>query len=706
MSIRKSYILCAVTLLLAAFPGLASAQAIEETPAFPGAEGWGRYVTGGRGGAVIHVTNLKDRGSGSLRAAIETSGTRTIVFDVSGTIRLKSEMKIKKGNLTIAGQTAPGDGVCVADWPVVIAAPNIIIRFMRFRLGNTFVDRDGDPSTPGHEGDGLGGFDGHDIMVDHCSVSWSVDECLSVYGNDRMTVQWCIISQSLRNAGHTKGAHGYGGNWGGRGATYHHNLLAHHDSRVPRLGDRPYCPDGSVNLRDTTDLRNNVMYNWAGNGCYGGEAMHVNIVDNYYKPGPATRECSTALQYRIAGIGVRSNAAEPAYGIWGKYYVEGNYNPDFPVLFKNNWNYGVVQQVSSRNLNWNAATRDSIHLQRPLHFIKVTTHSAQEAYAKVTAYAGACLHRDSVDKMIVNDVVNGLASHTGTVVGNKGPDRPGFIDTPWDNRPEGTDSASYNPWPELQGGKVLEDTDGDGMPDEWEMAHGLNPSDYRDGAVVASDGYTNLEHYLNGIVDSIMVHENTDGVMEGDSLTVSGTGEGEYTLSNLTHTSKWNFLQGFTMENAENQSYSYTEDYIRFSGNNQNIIKLPEDVVISSVTFTGHAHYATRSSALTELNGTNYAMKYLFNAEGVDSMYTVPLEKAASGEISFTFSPAYVDATVTLHSPVTGISNVRTAEGSKPRDSNIYTLDGRKFMTMKSTSDFHSLPKGVYIYHHHKVIRK
>ena len=168
------------------------AQSVERTPAFPGAEGWGRYVTGGRGGRVIHVTNLNDSGAGSLRSAIEQSGARTIVFDVSGTIHLNSELDIRNANLTIAGQTAPGDGICVADWPVVIKAPNVIVRFMRFRLGNIYADK----GQGGHEGDGFGSFDGQDIIVDHCSVSWSIDECLSVYGNDRMTVQWCIVSQT------------------------------------------------------------------------------------------------------------------------------------------------------------------------------------------------------------------------------------------------------------------------------------------------------------------------------------------------------------------------------------------------------------------------------------------------------------------------------------------------------------------------------
>ena len=241
--------------------GVTAQEAQEvQTPAFPGAEGFGMYTSGGRGGAVIHVTTLDDNGDdknplpGSFRAACMSKvGPRTIVFDLSGTIHLKSELKMKRGDVTIAGQTAPGDGICVADYPFVIACDNVIIRFMRFRLGNKEVAH--------HEGDGLGASDHNNIIVDHCSISWSIDECCSVYGGENITVQWCIVSQSLRNSGHQKGAHGYGGNWGGSGASYHHNLLAHHDSRCPRLGPRP-----STQEDERVDIRNNVFYNWGGNG--------------------------------------------------------------------------------------------------------------------------------------------------------------------------------------------------------------------------------------------------------------------------------------------------------------------------------------------------------------------------------------------------------------------------------------------------------
>lgn len=474
-------------------------EAREKTPAFPGAEGYGRYVTGGRGGKVYHVTNLKDSGTGSFRWACEQSGTRTIVFDVSGTIHLKSQLKLTKGNVTIAGQTAPGDGICVADWDFAIAAPNVIIRYMRFRPSDT---SQGEP-------DGLGGMDGKNIIVDHCSISWSVDECCSVYGNEHMTVQWSIVSQSLRYSTHSKTAHGYGGNWGGKGATYHHNLLAHHDSRTPRFGNRP-----TYVQQDTTDYRCNVIYNWSGNGCYGGEGMKVNMVNNYYKPGPATDQRATGshlpLKYRICGLGVSSQEDNGSYHIWGKYFVDGNENADYPTLKEKNWEMGIYPQIATTNWGYTATTKDTMRLAEPLPFMAVTTHTAQQAYERVLEYAGASLHRDWVDSLAVSDTRLHRATYTGSGDG----DLPGIIDTPYDMKPQNADD-SWTPWPVLTSITPLTDTDGDGMPDEWEIRHGLNPNNTADGNIRDQEGYTNLEHYLNSIVAHITEAQNEGGIMEG-----------------------------------------------------------------------------------------------------------------------------------------------------------------------------------------------
>lgn len=467
-------------------------------PAFPGAEGFGRYTTGGRSGRVFHVTTLKDGDfKGTFRYAVNQSGPRTIVFDVAGTIFLNSPLRIQQSNLTIAGQTAPGQGICIARFPVTIEADNVILRYLRFRVGN----------ESGREPDGLGGRDQKNIIVDHCSISWSVDECCSIYGNENSTVQWCIVSESLRMAGHSKGPHGFGAIWGGHRASFHHNLLAHHVSRVPRLGPRPGTQD-----KEYVDMRNNVFYNWAGNGCYGGEGMKVNIVNNYYKPGPATP--ANKVRYRIASVGVRtyaycydkegrSNSWTPMLHVWGKYYVEGNIIEGEPEVSRDNWTKGIYEQIDTQGNDgtFTEATRDSIRLRTPLDAGIITTHTAHEAYQKVLASAGCSKWRDVIDERIIKETATGTATYTGSITPEANR-YPGLIDLPADVREKGEAS----PWVSLsdEGIKAeeLKDTDNDGMPDWWERQNGLAPEDAADGIMttLSKEGYTNLEVYLNSLV--------------------------------------------------------------------------------------------------------------------------------------------------------------------------------------------------------------
>lgn len=557
MNIRNLIIAAMIT---AAMP--MAAQGDATLPAFPGAEGFGAITTGGRGGAVYHVTNLNDSGEGSLRWALSKSGPRTIVFDVSGTIHLKSELRFGNGNVTIAGQTAPGDGICVADYPFVIKADNVIIRFMRFRLGNEALKT----NNKAHEGDGLGAMDRKKIIVDHCSVSWSIDECLSVYGSHDITVQWCFATQSLINAGHSKGKHGYGGNWGGAGASYHHNFIAHHSSRTPRLGPRP-----STQLDERMDLRNNVMYNYAGEGCYGGEAMTVNLVNNYYKPGPATPSggkgkrmakpgirtfdyCikadqlkQTAQNYnRVKGtklttckltvdpsdkgyltfegddnkyeidietrtITVDGQAVTVATNDWGKtlhkwgsFYIEGNVNTEYDDVTADNWTVGLWNQIDKGSkVDYHNATEEELHALEPMEFAAVTTHSADMAYERVLEFAGASLARDEYDRMMVNDARNGGASCVVSGIGK------GFINSQDDI----TYADGHTGYPVLNSKEAPADTDGDGMPDEWERSNGLDPNNAEDGPATASNGYTNLENYLNGLVAHIMEGGNAGGTL-------------------------------------------------------------------------------------------------------------------------------------------------------------------------------------------------
>lgn len=477
------------------------------TLAFPGAEGFGRYTTGGRGGKVYHVTNLNDSGEGSLRWANNQQGPRTIVFDVSGTIQLKSELRIKE-NTTIAGQTAPGDGICIAGYQVTLGSNNIV-RYLRFRPGD----------ENGGEPDGLGAMDCENIIVDHCSVSWSVDECLSVYGSKNITVQWCIASQSLCNSTHSKKIHGYGGNWGGSGASYHHNLIAHHVSRTPRLGPRP-----GTQTDERMDMRNNVIYNWTGNGCYGGEGMNINIVNNYYKPGPGTPKGTKGM--RIASVNIRTseythhdsnpNQWDIMWHVWGKYYVNGNVNSLYPEVAQDNWTYGMYNQIDANGNDgtYTAKTKDTIRINTPIAFQSVTTHTAEEAYEQVLAYAGASLHRDALDEIIIRDTRNGKATFTAN--GNSA----GIIDHPSD-----VSGNDWDKWPTLTQTESKTDTDGDGMPDEWETANGLNPNNADDGNAVNPEGYTNLEIYLNSLVSHITEKQNAGGKeMSGqETATISPT---------------------------------------------------------------------------------------------------------------------------------------------------------------------------------------
>ena len=674
-------------------------MAQEKTPAFPGAEGFGRYVTGGRGGKVYHVTNLNDSGSGSLRWALDQSGTKTIVFDVSGTIHLKSTLNINKANVTIAGQTAPGDGICVADYPVQLRANNIIVRYMRFRLGNNNVKVNGADGW-----DGFGGFDQQDIIIDHCSVSWSIDECLSVYGNKNTTVQWCLVSQSLQDAGHSKGAHGYGGNWGGSGASFHHNLMAHHESRVPRLG-----PRYTTQLDERMDMRNNVLYNYCGNGCYGGEAMNVNIVNNYYKPGPGTAQISTTKQKRIASINIRTNsyiASYPDYAptlhIWGKYFVDGNVNSKYSDVTNDNWTWGMYNQINADNNDglYDQAVKDSIRLTAPIDYILTTTHTAEEAYEKVLTWAGASLHRDSHDEMIINDTRNGLATYTGP--GN----HKGIIDSQEDNKPADADE-NWSAWPTLNSLPAPADSDGDGMPDEWETANGLNPDDGSDGVLRGDDGYTNLENYLNSIVADITTAQYEGGVQSGIIEEIETSETQVFELSPNTSNGDWTFSNGFsiTVGNGYAEGSGCGMRGIKYSRNANYKINIPEGLVVSSVDVVGYSNSDTGTAYIQQLGENTFSStEYVLpsRADGAYVTHHIDLTNTASGQMSFICKDAQIVANLFLYVITTGVKELTVSSSEK----NVYSIDGRLIKKTLSPSEIHELPKGIYIIGNKKTVVK
>ncbi|MCQ2347703.1 MAG: pectate lyase [Paludibacteraceae bacterium] len=477
ISIKHIACLALVGLTLVACKEKEPTEPMPTTPlAFPYAEGGGKYTTGGRGGVVYHVTSTKDSNDiGTLRYGINLSGTRTIVFDVSGTINLKSPLNITQGAITIAGQTAPGDGICIAGYPVVVKCSNVIIRFLRFRMGD----------ENGQEADALGLDGRHDVIIDHCSCSWSTDECVSCYNNTNFTLQYCFITESLNNSVHAKGAHGYGGIWGGINASFHHNLMAHHNSRMPRF-DHDFVTAKVKNTQMKVDFINNVVYNWGGNSAYGGESASksgnqrcINYINNYYKPGPATK---SGVKARLLNPTTKcGNCVDSPGGtvIPGKFYLVGNYMYGSNDVTADNWS-GVFPDESGKKSQCKADARftfDNAYTKE---------QSAQEAYETVLTKAGCSLHRDAIDARIVNEVRNGTSTYNGSN-GSKG----GLIDTP----------ADVQGRIEYKSAPAPDDTDRDGMPDEWETAHGLNPNSMSDGnATTLNPPYTNLEVYLNDLV--------------------------------------------------------------------------------------------------------------------------------------------------------------------------------------------------------------
>lgn len=421
----------------------------KRAPAFPGVEGFGKYTLGGRGGRVIEVTNLNDRGPGSLRAAVMAEGPRTVVFRVSGTIALESELKIRNPYLTIAGQTAPGDGICVKNYQVNFDTQHMIIRYLRFRPGDEM----------GKEQDGFGGQGDH-IVIDHCSASWGVDETFSINKASNLTVQWCMITESLYHSIHKKGNHGYGGLWGGPGGSWHHNILAHHSSRNPRASGN--ADSGLM------DYRNNVIYNWGFNSAYGGELWPRNWINNYYKSGPAT---SANVRHRIF------LQKDPR----GKMFAAGNFVHGFPAITADNWQGGIDFAPDGE------ATAATLRARQPFLVAPVTTQTAEAAYAAVLAQAGCSRARDAVDRRIGEEIRTGTARFGATYQGGG----KGLIDSQRD----------VGGWPELRSLPPPVDSDHDGMPDDWERAHGLNPRDPADGSRPAGgEGYTQLELYLNSLV--------------------------------------------------------------------------------------------------------------------------------------------------------------------------------------------------------------
>lgn len=421
---------------------LTVSASLAQPVAFLGAEGYGKYATGGRAGKIMIVTNLNDSGSGSLREAVEQRGPRMVLFAIDGTIELLSPLRINNDSITIAGQSAPGDGICIKDYPVVVNASNVILRYLRVRVGDRYQ----------LDSDGIGGgrYGQHDVIFDHLSVSWSIDECLSIYKTERLTVQWCLVSHSLNHSVHTKGNHGFGGIWGGNKATFHHNLLANHASRNPRFS--------SVEGTKSVDFRNNVVYNWGVKSAYGGgRGGEINMVANYYKSGPASQH------QRFLDVSEDGT---------GHYYLQANLMVGNEDVNVENWKGvgGEKPEFSAR-------------VVIPFAYEPINEDLPEQAYQKVLIEVGCSLRRDSYDTNVLRQVRHGEARE-----GQKG-----IINSP----------IEVGGWPLLNAGMAQIDSDKDGMSDAWESTHGLNPLANDAASYTLSVDYTNVEVYLHSLINNL-----------------------------------------------------------------------------------------------------------------------------------------------------------------------------------------------------------
>jgi len=426
----------------------AAAQVVDGVLAFPGAEGAGRLALGGRGGRILRVTHLGDSGPGSLRAAVEADGPRTVIFDIGGVIRLASPLTVRRGRITIAGQTAPGGGITLRDHPLVVAADDVVIRHLRSRLGD----------ESGVEADAVSVERGRRIILDHISASWSVDETLSVgsrynppeRGIYDVTVQWSLIAESLNASGHAKGEHGYGTLVrGGHGArmTFHHNLWAAHRARMPRPGN--YNPPEIDPEGPRFEFRSNVFYDWSGghagyNADTESRAAYA-FIGNAYIPGPdSVGRWAFEESNPLARAWFEGNAMDGAVPVDPWSQVKDSDRPDYRLAARPDW-------------------------------ADAATETAAEAEARVLAGVGAGRVRDAVDARILE----GVRARTGHIIDSQ---------------------SQVGGWPELEPGSPWIDGDGDGMPDDWEAAHGLNAADATDGTADRNgDGFTNLEDWLNSL---------------------------------------------------------------------------------------------------------------------------------------------------------------------------------------------------------------
>lgn len=659
-------------------------------PAFPGAEGYGRFTTGGRGGEVYHVTSLDDNPTnpayGTLRFFIsKKNGPRTIVFDVAGTIDLKADLKINKGDISILGQTAPGQGICLKGYNLSINASNVIIRFVRCRLGST--GGDADAMSAAHHDDAIQ----KNIIIDHCSMSWCTDEVGSFYGNENFTLQWCILSESLKTNPYKTGTHGFGGIWGGKNASFHHNLLAHNDSRMIRF-DHGYVST----LAGPVDYVNNVIYNWGSNSAYGGEtnqgsqAKTFNIINNYYKSGPSTSSNAKArILNPTTACGNCSGTDVP-----GKFFITGNVMKGYSTVTKDNTCKTAIAMDGKSLITydeWKASCVSStkfVSSDAKFNYNIISQQSAEDAFMKVVESAGASLSRDAVDERIANDAKNG----TGAIMED--------------------DKSPLMVWPTLKGDKII-DTDDDGMPDDFEIKHGLDPqkNDANDYDLDPKRYYTNIEVYANSLVEDIVKSERELAEASFDEyypeLGLQSTSIYQFAVTEAATTLEYLDGAKIFLNGNEAKTYSAGSEVmyndkrykcIKLSNGAQNTFYAPEGKGIGSVKIICYKHGSgTRTTFWYEVNGVVYGTaeltadeKMVFTPnEGVATITEVAVDKYCAapnvqeftigGKPSFTFTNggeqvAFILDVTYSDLVKTGISNI---VASKPQKVRKYFENGR-----------------------------
>lgn len=633
-------------------PALAAVEPGYEMRAFPTAEGGGMFVTGARGASddgesmeVYHVTNLNDSGEGSFRDAVSKSN-RIIVFDVSGMIDLDRIVSISGSNLTILGQTAPGDGICFRGNSVKINGSNIILRYLRFRVGSKLADGS---NTATQDGFGIP-IGAENIIMDHCSVSWGTDENLSIIGTKNVTVQWSIISEALNSSIHAKGEHSYAGIWGGVNSSFHHNIIASHKSRNPKVGtsETVSMTPGYTDKETTVDIWNNVIYNWGDKAGYGAEnGANVNLVNNYYKAGPATPSGKRARIFELSP----GNKYQPKWS--GDIYASGNYIDDDSQAAVDIENAAAVNEE-----NWQIEKKTGVYLdeggittynkldeagknsylnENHLSFVSYMydkgIQTAQEAYKSVLAGAGARLPKvDLVDSRIIENVTNRTAPETGTHGSSY------LLDDPVDGIPAGQESLyddrGYPIW-QSESRAADFDTDGDGIPDAWEDKMGLDKTNPLDSLNLGPDRYTWLEIYG----ESLISDNTTD-----EEISVTDNGNGEYT---------------FTVNDAPAEITSfYHNDYILksdFGGAKKGQISGAEygDTIIIA-SYEGNkltdikSEVYSENFVVPEVSGNKtclFVWDSLGSIKPVKKDYTSITEKLASGMSTMSAKLTYADGT-------------------------------------------------------------